>query len=230
MPRPTVFLFDIDGTLLLTGGAGRRAIEGAFARAVGRPDACRGFSFGGMTDRAIVRAGLTAVGEPVTTARIDAILDVYLSLLAHEVQHTPRYQIMPGVENAVALLRARANCAVGLGTGNIRSGAEIKLARGDLWRHFDFGGFGCDDEDRTALLAVGAARGAGRLGVPVSACRVVVIGDTERDVAAARGIGAECIAVGTGSVSLEVLRQAGADHVYADLTAKEALAALFGDD
>lgn len=229
MPRPTVFLFDIDGTLLLTGGAGRRAVEGAFGRVVGRPDACRSFSFGGMTDRAIARAGLLAIGETATTERIDAILAAYLELLEGEVTRSPRYQVMPGVLDAVATLRGRRDCAVGLGTGNLRSGAEIKLQRGDLWRLFDFGGFGCDDEDRTALLAIGAARGAQKLGASVKDCRVVVIGDTERDVAAAHGIGAECIAVGTGSVPLDVLRQAGATHVYADLTVPAALAALYGD-
>lgn len=229
MSRPTVFLFDIDGTLLLTGGAGRRAVEGAFDRITGRADACQSFSFGGMTDRAIARAGLLAIGETATTERIDAILAAYLELLSDEVTRSPRYQIMPGVLEAVATLRARTDCAVGLGTGNIRGGAEIKLQRGDLWRLFDFGGFGCDDEDRTALLAIGAARGATRLGVSIDQCRVVVIGDTERDVAAARGIGAECIAVGTGSVSLDALRQAGAQHVYADLTVPAALAALYGE-
>jgi phosphoglycolate phosphatase-like HAD superfamily hydrolase len=227
MSRPTVFLFDIDGTLLLTGGAGRRAIDGAFDRIIGRADACSGFSFGGMTDRAIARAGLLAAGVDPTKERIDDILDTYLALLATEVASSADYKILPGVAAAIALVQRRARSAIGLGTGNIRSGAQIKLLRGDLWRHFDFGGFGCDEEDRTALLAVGAARGAARLGVPIAECRVVVIGDTVRDVAAAKGIGADCLAVGTGGIALEILQQAGAHHVYPTLESPQALAMLW---
>ena len=147
--RPTVFLFDIDGTLLLTGGAGRRAIEAAFALHTGRADACSGFSFGGMTDRAIVRAGLLAVGAAVTDALIDAVIASYLTHLGSEIGQSAGYKVMPGVHETIAALRGHAHCAIGLGTGNVRGGAQIKLRRGELWEHFDFGGFGCDDEDRT---------------------------------------------------------------------------------
>lgn len=220
--RPTVYLFDIDGTLLATGGAGRRAMEAAFAAVTGRADACSGFSFAGMTDRAIARAGLLAVAQTVTAERIDALLCAYLQSLTAEVHASSGYKVLPGVAAILAQLQARAQCAIGLGTGNLRAGATIKLERGDLNRHFDFGGFGCDHEDRAELLRIGAERGAARLGRPRTSCRLVVIGDTVRDVAAALAIGADCIGVGTGGTTLEELQQAGAIAVYPDLTTSAA--------
>ena len=217
--RPTVYLFDIDGTLLSTGGAGRRAMEAAFAAVTGRSDACAGFSFAGMTDRAIARAGFIAVAQSVSEERIDQLLHAYLQSLAAEVQASRGYRVLPGVPEVLSRLQTQPQCAIGLGTGNIRAGATIKLQRGALDRHFDFGGFGCDHEDRAELLRIGAERGASRLGRPRTGCRVVVIGDTVRDVAAALAIGAECIGVGTSGTPLAELRQAGAVAVYEDLTA-----------
>jgi len=216
--RPTVYLFDIDGTLLSTGGAGRRAMEAAFAALTGNRDACAGFSFAGMTDRAIARAGFLAVGESATAARIDALIAAYLQSLQAEVGASDGYRVLPGVTQVVAHLRQRSGCAIGLGTGNVRPGATVKLQRGGLAEHFDFGGFGCDHEDRAELLRIGAERGAGRLGHARAHCRVVVIGDTVRDVRAALAIGAECIAVGTSGTALGELREAGAISVHADLT------------
>lgn len=193
-------------------------MEAAFAALTGRADACSGFSFAGMTDRAIARAGLLAVAQSVTAERIDALLDAYLRSLAAEVSASRGYQVLPGVNEILLRLPGRGPCALGLGTGNIRAGATIKLQRAALDQHFDFGGFGCDHEDRAELLRIGAERGASRLGRARAACRVIVIGDTIRDVAAALAIGAECIGVGTGGTALGELRQAGAAAVYPDLT------------
>jgi phosphoglycolate phosphatase len=226
--RPTIYLFDIDGTILLTGGAGRRAFEQALGDVTGRADACAHFSFGGMTDLAIVRQALEAIGREVDQPTVDALLERYLTYLRDEVARTNDYVVMPAVREVVDALRGQRGAAVGLGTGNLRLGAEVKLSRGDLWRLFAFGGFGCDHEDRGGLLELGAQRGAALLGVPRSACRIVVIGDTTRDVAAARAIGAECVAVGTGGVSLEVLHEAGADAVFPDLAAPGVFERLVG--
>jgi phosphoglycolate phosphatase-like HAD superfamily hydrolase len=221
--RPHVFLFDIDGTLVLTGGAGRRAFTRAFAEATGRDDAVHGFSFGGMTDLAIVRQALEGVGLPFERALVDRVLERYLVYLVDEVRLTPSYEVMPFARETVALLRGEAGCAVGLGTGNLERGAQIKLARGGLFSLFDFGGFGSDHEQREELLRAGAERGARRLGIPVDECRVVVIGDTVRDVIAAHAISAECLAVMTSGVSEETLRAAGAEYVVSDLGARGVL-------
>jgi phosphoglycolate phosphatase-like HAD superfamily hydrolase len=121
-----------------------------------------------------------------------------------------------------------AGAAVGLGTGNLRDGARLKLSRVGIFERFAFGGFGSDHEDRAALLRVGAERGAGLLGAPMAECRVVVIGDTPKDVAAAQAIGAECIAVATGSFTVAALAACGPTYVFGDLRDEGALAALCG--
>jgi phosphoglycolate phosphatase-like HAD superfamily hydrolase len=225
---PTIFLFDIDGTLLLTGGAGRRSFERAFAEVTGRPDALRDISFGGMTDKAIARAGLQAAGIEVTDERIEKLFDAYLRALSDELARTPKYTIMPGVHDLLSALKGIANVAIGLGTGNLKRGAEAKLKVGQLWEHFSFGGFGCDHELRAELLRAGAERGAEQLGVPLAACRVVVIGDTVRDVDAAKEIGAECVGVETGGIEAAVLTARGAHAVYRDLSVEGVLERLLG--
>lgn len=224
--RPTVLLFDIDGTLILTGGAGRRAMERAFADVTGRRDACAHMSFGGMTDRAIAREGLVAVDREPTPEAIDAVLDAYIARLEREVVASPKYEIMPGVVETLAWLAPIPRIAIGLGTGNIKRGAYTKLTRGALHDAFAFGGFGCDHENRAELLRVGAMRGAAQLGLTMDACRVVVIGDTPKDVAAALAIGAECIGVGTGGVDPAELARLGAHHAFATLEDPRSRAAL----
>jgi phosphoglycolate phosphatase-like HAD superfamily hydrolase len=221
--RPTVLLFDIDGTLITTGGAGRRAIERAFEAHTGRRDACSSFSFAGMTDRAIVRAGLRAIDHHADEAGIDALLDGYLAVLADEVARATDFYVHAGVEEALAAAHARPRTAVGLGTGNIREGARVKLSRVGIYHRFGFGGFGSDHEDRAELLRIGAARGASDLGVPVEECRVVVIGDTPRDIAAARAIGADSLAVATGPFATDELATHAPTRVFRDLAAPGAL-------
>lgn len=228
--RPTVLLFDIDGTLVTTGGAGRRSMDLAFARLHGRRDACDSFSMSGMTDRAIVRKALDIIGLPSTPDAISAVIDAYLQHLAEEVPRVADrdYILHPGMREAVDTALALPGFAVGLGTGNVREGARIKLERVRIHDRFSFGGFGCDHEDRVELIRHGARTGAAQLGVPLEQCRVVVIGDTPKDVAAAQGIGATCIGVGTGSFTPEQLLACGADYAFPDLTGREALAALLG--
>lgn len=220
--RPTVLLFDIDGTLISTGGAGRRAIDRAFEEHVGRADACSRFSFSGMTDRAIIRLGLEAVGEAVDDARIDALIASYLAALTDEVTRTPpeKYRVHAGMREAVQAGLERG-MAVGLGTGNVREGARIKLERVGLFSSFNFGGFGDDHELRPELIRRGAERGLAQLGV--AQARVVVIGDTPKDVDAARAIGAESLAVATGGFTREQLVEAGATRAFDTLASPGAL-------
>ncbi len=225
---PTVVLFDIDGTLLTSGGAGRRAIDRAFGAQFGRTDACANLSLAGRTDRAIVRYALQAIGVVATAAAIEAVLDAYLGFLVQEVAVTADCRLHPGVAETLAALEDRPDFAIGLGTGNIEKGARIKLGQVGIADRFAFGGFGCDHEERGELLGIGAARGAARLGVERQACRVVVIGDTPRDVEAARHIGARSIAVATGPYTAEELAASGADHVFADLRDPRVLPAIVG--
>lgn len=225
--KPTVLLFDIDGTLITTGGAGRRAITRAFSVIYGRPDACDHFSFSGMTDRAIVRLGLDQIGVTASTETIDELINRYVELLEEEVWKVDdqRYRVHAGMTQAIDAGHW-AGCAVGLGTGNVKSGAMAKLKRVGIHERFDFGGFGDDHELRSELIRRGAERGAAKLGKTLNEVRVVVIGDTPKDVSAAQAIGAESIAVATGDIPLEVLKASGPTHAFEDLTVAGAIDAL----
>lgn len=225
---PTVLLFDVDGTLLTTHGAGRRALERAFWVRFKERNACAGIELGGMTDRAIFRAGLTAIGKAASEDSIDELIEVYLEELADEVRGADpaHYRLNNGISEALEVACATPGVAVGLGTGNVKQGARIKLERVGAYSLFAFGGFGCDSENRAELIRRGGERGAARFGAELSACRVVVVGDTPRDVAAAREAGFTSLALATGSYSVAELEAAGADHAFLDLAEPEALGTL----
>lgn len=229
--KPTVLLFDVDGTLVTTCGAGRRAVERAFELKHGSKEVLA-FSFGGMTDKAIVRNGLLALGlsfadDAALECEIDATLALYLTVLAEEVART-QIRIHDGMVRAMEMAEARSNVALGLGTGNIRKGAQIKLGCVGIFDRFSFGGFGDDSIDRPALLMAGARRGAEKLGTPIEDCRIVVIGDTPKDISAAKAIGAECIAVATGMHDVAELRACDPTAVFANLADPRAPDVLFG--
>jgi phosphoglycolate phosphatase len=231
--RPTVLLFDIDGTLVTTAGVGRRALERALESRYGTTTVLRNVGFDGMTDRGIVRRALAALGEPVdgpdVERVIDAILADYVPLLEAEIAQTSDFQLHRGVREVLDAVGSRTGVAVGLGTGNIRAGAHAKLGPLGVLHHFGFGGFGCDHEDRAEIIRIGAARGARALGLARAACRVVVIGDTPRDVAAARAIGAEAVGVGSARFSRAELLASGAASAFDDLAHPAILAALLGE-
>lgn len=227
--RPTILLFDIDGTLITTGGVGRRAIERAFDERYGRSDACTSFRFDGMTDRLIARQALTMLGVEPTDAAIDEILALYVRLLEVEVARADAalYRLHTGIAEALAVAHEHG-VGVGLGTGNVREGARIKLSRVGIFEKFAFGGFGSDAEDRATLIRHGAERGARHLTVPLTECRVVVIGDTPKDVDAAKRIGAESLGVGTGGFSAVELSEHGATYAFSSLASPGALDAMLG--
>jgi phosphoglycolate phosphatase len=227
--RPTVLLFDIDGTLVTTPGCGRRALERAFTLRYGRTGVLTGVRFDGMTDRGIVRGGLATIGEiadgPAAETAIDAILADYVPFLEEEIAQV-QLTLHRGARDVLDAVSGRPGIAVGLGTGNIRPGARAKLAPLGVFERFAFGGFGCDHEDRHVILRLGAERGAATLGVPHAACRVVVIGDTPRDVAGARAIGAECVAVAGARFARDQLAAAGASCAVEHLGDPDVLAVL----
>ncbi len=220
-----MLLFDVDGTLVSCGGAGRRAMTLALEEVAGTDDALD-FPFAGATDRGIARRALEAAGIAASDAEIDALLDRYLRHLPRALASNERYRVLDGVEALLDAFDGRSGYAIGLGTGNVEAGARAKLARGGLSDRFAFGGYGCDHEERARLIEAGAARGAAQLGVAVEACRVVVIGDTHHDVRAALAIGAECVGVGTGPFTSGELVAVGAVAAFDDLTAAGALEAL----
>ncbi len=224
--HPTILLFDIDGTLITTGGMGRGAIERAVAEVLGRPSAPFSFSFGGMVDPVIVGQGLSSLGIATTPDLIERILSRYLEVLREEVSRAPVYAVHDGVQQVLDQVSGLAGVAVGLGTGNVEEGARIKLERVGLNRYFAFGGYGSDAAERPALIRRGAERGASRLGVPLDECRLVIIGDTPKDIHAAHANGGECVAVSTGGVSSEELRSHSPDFLFASLAEPGALSAI----
>ncbi|MBA2661325.1 MAG: haloacid dehalogenase-like hydrolase [Bradymonadaceae bacterium] len=230
MKQATVYLFDIDGTLITSGGSARGALLQAFESFLG-PQTRVEFSFGGMTDRAIIRQGLLESGHLADESRIDEILAAYLELLPEVLAAADGFRVHDGVLNALDALQALATTrpiALGLGTGNVERGARLKLERVDLNGYFAFGGFGCMSEQRPELLRLGAERGARSLGRELADCRVVVIGDTPKDISAARAIGAQVIAVATGAASLDELAACKADFLFENLSHSGVLEALIG--
>ena len=233
--RPTILLFDLDGTLVSTGGAGRRAIERAFnvlfADRGGSREACGHFSFAGMTDRAIARAGLRALGIDPNEDAIARVLPRYVELLDTELAPAtaPGLRVLPGVTELLDRAAARREVATGLGTGNVVAGAKKKLSVCGLWERFPFGGFADDSEERPELILTGARRGAERLGAPLDRCRVVVIGDTPKDVAAARANRFDSLAVASGQHPLAELATVGATLTVGELSDPRVAASLFQD-
>jgi phosphoglycolate phosphatase-like HAD superfamily hydrolase len=226
--KPLVILFDVDGTLVLTGGAGRRAMRRAFAEVYGDALYLEAMDFRGMTDQRILREAIEGSGGVVSDGAVDALLERYLVLLADELERSSGYTVMPGVMEIVTALEAAPAVALGIGTGNVRRGAELKLARCGLDRRLGFGGFGCDAVERADLLRRGFERGASRLGVGYDDCERLVVGDTPLDVHAAKAVGARTVAVCTGGHTPSDLRGAGAEVVLEDLAVAGAFEAVLG--
>jgi phosphoglycolate phosphatase-like HAD superfamily hydrolase len=225
----TIALFDIDGTLLRAGGAGRRAVELALAEVLGRADgvSLESIEFAGRTDPWIVGAALVKYGLEVEDGLIAEVIRRYVAHLPRQLELASAFEVLPGVSALLPALLERDDVILGLGTGNTKAAAYAKLARGRLDSYFRFGGFGCDHTDRPELLRVGLERGcelAGR-GRDV---RAIIIGDTPHDALAARAIGVECIAVRTGGHDAATLVASGASLVASDLRAPEVLRAILG--
>jgi phosphoglycolate phosphatase len=214
----SLLLFDIDGTLVLTGGAGVRAMALAFESVCGVPDAFRGIHMAGRTDAWILSDAAAAHGIPPDSPALGRFRDVYLRHLVMELEKPGvRKGVMPGVRELLDALADRDDVYLALLTGNYEAAARIKLEYFDLWRYFPCGAFGDDAPNRNGLLPKAVARIAACGGPLFSAADAVVVGDTPLDVACAAFSGARSIAVATGNHTVDDLRAAGADAVFEDL-------------
>jgi phosphoglycolate phosphatase len=214
-----LLLFDIDQTLINTGGAGLRALDRACRKLFGLPNAMEGISPHGKTDPAIAREILRVKlrSESPAVQEIALILEEYVGFLKEEVHTSPTYRVLPGIVPLLNELAARTDVIVGLATGNIEQGARIKLGRADLNGYFSFGGFGSDSEDRAELVRKAAEKGAFKNGGVVQASDVFVIGDTPLDIDAGVRAGFKTVGVATGSYFADALQAAGATFVVEDL-------------
>jgi phosphoglycolate phosphatase len=209
--------FDIDGTLIRTGGAGVKAFAHAGKTAFGVADGTRSMKFAGRTDIGLVREFFQIHRIEASPDNFRRFLDSYVFWLDHLLPQC-RGGVCPGVLPLIHELRARENPPlIGLLTGNIRLGAEIKLRHYDLWETFETGGFADDHEDRDQIAHAAKERASRQLNRPLRGEEIIVIGDTPHDVRCGRAIGAKVVAVATGGATLAEIQATQPDWAVADL-------------
>jgi phosphoglycolate phosphatase len=215
--RIEAVLFDIDGTLLVTGGAGAVAWQRAFREMHGVEANIDEHTQAGMTDPEIAAIVFREViGREGTPAERAEAIAGYLSQLQRAVEESEGYRVMPGIEQLLPRL-AESGVLLGIVTGNIEAAAQIKLARGDLNRYFTFGGYGSDSSDRTELTRKAIERGGEVRGEALDPATTIGVGDTPRDVVACHGAGIKVVGVATGNYSAAELEEAEADWVLPDV-------------
>ena len=218
-----LLLFDVDGTLILSGGAGLRSVNRAFMDLFGLRDAMATCHPDGKTDPAIFSEVARAhLKRDLSDSEKSAVAGAYLEALRGEVSRSPGYEIMPGVTALLEALSSDGRLFLGLATGNLEAGARIKLGRAGLDRYFAFGGYGSDDERRDRLVAIAITRGQRVAGRDFPPEDIIVIGDTTRDIDAARAVGVRALVVPTGSTPVSDLAGHNPDAILDDLSDVEA--------
>ena len=220
-----VCLFDIDGTLLSTGGAGQAAMEVALELVFGITGPTEGISVAGRTDRAIVTDLMNFHDVEDADANWSRFVDAYLERLPHELASRGGL-ILPGVEALLAELNRRESLTMGLLTGNFRRGAELKLAHYQLHDYFCGGGFGDDHFDRDDVAKASLADMREKKEIPSDA-EVWVIGDTPADVKCGRAINANVVAVATGLHSIDDLEACDPDFLCEDFSDVDLILEIF---
>lgn len=211
-----LYLFDIDGTLLLTGGAGSRAINRIFAERYGLDGAMEQISAGGKTDPQIIREIFRTRldRDDVGDAEITDILREYVPLLCDELSRDNGFRTMPSIEDALGFLETERTISLGIATGNIRLAAQAKLEHIDMWTRFPTGGFGDDAGERWGIVARAIERAQAHAGRQFDKPEVIVVGDTVLDILAARACGVTVLAVATGRPTRAELEAAKPDAVF----------------
>jgi phosphoglycolate phosphatase len=222
-----VVLFDVDGTLILSGGAGSRAMNEAFEEVFQVPGAFAGIPMYGRTDRWLLEEAMARHGLAAEDGLVERFRDRYFARLLEKISEPGSGKgPMPGVRELLDALSSRGDVFLGLLTGNYERSARIKLEHFDLWRYFRCGAFGDEARDRHALFRQAMARAAACGAPPIPAAKVLVVGDTVLDVACAAAAGARSVAVATGPSDADTLRRSGADIVFQDLRDTAAFLAL----
>ncbi|MEO6874855.1 MAG: HAD family hydrolase [Opitutaceae bacterium] len=212
-----LLLWDIDGTLTLSGGAGMKALQAALRREFQHEGTVEGINFSGRTDTWIMRQIFAKIGLADNTANLARLLAAYLAELPAALQN-PGNRILPGVPAALTAVAGHGSCVQALLTGNVERGARLKLTQHGLSGFFAFGAFADDSELRNDLGPVALRRAREQHGVEFAPECVFVIGDTPHDIACGKAIGAQTIAVATGHYTIEELRAETPTIVFADLS------------
>ena len=215
-------LFDIDGTLIDSGGAGLRALNHAFKEMFSVPEAFKGISMAGKTDPQIIGEGLRLHGIKCSNGVVPEVIDRYLKHLEGNIDPLKGH-VMAGIRDALDLLASDDAYLLGLLSGNVTRGARIKLEAYDLSQYFSIGAFGDDDADRKMLLPIALKKLREDKAVSLAYSDCVVIGDTPRDIECSKPYGAFAMAVATGPYPYGVLTEAGADIVFEDLSDTQTL-------
>jgi phosphoglycolate phosphatase len=212
-----VVLFDIDDTLISTGGASDRAWDSAVRECCGVAADVGAHTGRGVPDpgvaHGLLQSALRREPEPV---EVERLLELRLRQLTTEIEGAPDYEVKPGVEPLLRTLHAEG-CLLGLVSGNVEAAARAKLGRSGLNRFFSFGGFSSDSPDRADLTRTAIRRAQAALGGELDRASVLVVGDTPRDVEAAHAAGVRAVGVATGGYTVEELEAAGADFTLASL-------------
>ncbi len=212
-----LLLFDIDGTLIHSGGAGLHALKSAFKERFGIDDDLHGIEIAGMTDSGIVVSILNKHKIPATNENVSAFLDSYVHFLSLELPRR-KGKLLPGVLELLERLKSRPHLALALLTGNVSRGAQLKLEHYGVWHFFEFGAFADDHRDRNRLGPVARSRANEKHGCEFSASEIDVIGDTPRDIACGKALGARTVAVATGTCSRDQLAEHQPDFLIDDLS------------
>lgn len=217
MSTPTVVLFDIDGTLIETGGAGARSWRHAFDKLYGIQADIGSHTSAGETDPVVARKTFgAAIGRDPSEDEVARLFATYLLRLSQEVLASDGYRVLEGAEDLLLSL-SDVGTTLGIVSGALEGAARVKLSRGNLNRFFIFGGYGSDSQDRAMLTEVAMAKAEMLHGHRVERSRVFVVGDTPLDIAAAKAARAIAVGVATGRFSEDQLSAAGAHHVLASL-------------
>lgn len=226
MKKRRLLLWDIDGTLISTGAAGHRAIDLATAQRFSGGN-LEGVEIAGRTDSGIAHQILTKYGEPITDESMRSLLNLYLKLLELELPRS-KGQVLPGILELLHRAKNRPDTTLGLLTGNLRRGAQLKLEHYQLWHFFTFGAFADDHHDRNELGAFALARAQEGTGEEFLPAQVDVIGDTGHDIACGKAFGARTIAIATGSWPRESLAECAPDFLFDDLSKVDDVIATLG--
>ncbi len=223
--HPKLILFDIDGTIITSGGAGERALRQALKERFGIDDDLKSIEIAGRTDSGIVRQLCRRFHLEETPENFTKFFDGYLHHLADMLPKTEG-RLLPGIIPLLDALKAREDMVLGLLTGNLERGAELKLKHYGVWDYFEFGAFADDHHDRNELGRFACSRALERRGVEFAPERIYVLGDTPHDVACARAFGAKAIAIATGNFSRAQLAEHAPDYLFDDLSDIDAVLAV----
>lgn len=215
----TLLLFDIDGTLLLTGGAGKVAFEEAFEEIFGVANSWKTLDPHGKTDPAIFdEVALREFGRLLLPAEFDLLMERYEEIFEDRIQESPQYHLMPGVVELLEHLSKNREILLALGTGNFEGAGRMKLKRGGVEHYFQTGGFGNDARSRDKILLAAIAYSEKLARKQFERDRIFVIGDTEYDITAAKAAGTRSIAVLTNGRTEKSFEQDPPDYILKDLT------------